>query len=80
MCGIKSASVQRVYNDLNGLNDLNLLNDPKGKDMRHVSTNVCGIRRRCLIGLRDDGEPKGAEISIKSERGDVVKQRIYNYK
>jgi predicted DNA-binding transcriptional regulator YafY len=40
--------LQRVCNDLNGLNDLNLLNDPKGKDMRHDSTNVCGIRRTSL--------------------------------
>jgi len=64
----------------NRLNELNLLNDPKGKDMRHDSTNVCGIRCHCLIGLTDDGEPKSAEVSIKGERGDVIKERSYNYK
>ncbi len=61
-------------------NRLNLLNDPKGKDLRHDSTNVCGIRCHCLIGLRDDGEPKSAEVGIKGERRDVIKERSYNDK
>lgn len=39
-----------------------------------------GIRCHCLTGLRDDGEPKSAEVGIKGERGDVIKERSYNYK